>query len=47
MVYYCKDAAKLIEFQQKLKARFNLELIGQAYWYLGTRINQLANYNIE
>jgi hypothetical protein len=22
-------------------------LIGQAYWYLGTRINQLANHNIE
>jgi hypothetical protein len=47
MLYYCKDAAKLIEFEQKLKVRFNLELIGQAHWYLGTRINQLANYDIE
>jgi hypothetical protein len=47
MLYYGKDPEKLIEFEQKLRARFNLELIGQAHWYLGTRINQLANYDIE
>jgi len=47
MLYYCKDSIKLREFEEKLHARFNLELIGQAHWYLGTRINQLANYDIE
>jgi hypothetical protein len=47
MLYYCKDSIKLREFEEKLCARFNLELIGQAHWYLGTRINQLANYDIE
>jgi transposase InsO family protein len=47
MLYHCRDTEKLIEFEQKLRARFNLELIGQAHWYLGTRINQLANYDIE
>jgi hypothetical protein len=47
MLYYCKDPVKLREFEEKLRARFNLELIGQAHWYLGTRINQLANYDIE
>jgi hypothetical protein len=47
MLYYCKVAAKLKDFEEKLRARFNLELIGQAHWYLGTRINQLANYDIE
>jgi len=47
MLYYCKVAAKLKDFEEKLRARFNLELIGQAHWYLGTRINQLANYDIK
>jgi hypothetical protein len=47
MLYHCRDTEKLIEFEQKLRAGFNLELIGQAHWYLGTRINQLANYDIE
>jgi hypothetical protein len=47
MLYYCKDSIKLREFEKKLRARFNLELIGQAHWYLGTKINQLANYDIE
>jgi hypothetical protein len=27
--------------------RFNLELLGQAHWYLGTRIRQLSNFDIE
>jgi hypothetical protein len=47
MLYYCRDSAKLREFEEKLRACFNLELIRQAHWYLGTRIQQLANYDIE
>jgi len=47
MLYFSTDADKLKQFKEKLRARFNLELIGQAHWYLGTRINQLANYDIE
>jgi hypothetical protein len=30
-----------------LKQRFNVELMGQAHWYLVTWINQLNNYDIE
>jgi hypothetical protein len=47
VLHYCRDLAKLREFEEKLRACFNLELIGQAHWYLGTRIHQLANYDIE
>ncbi len=47
MLYYCKNSTRLREFEEKLRAWFNLELIGQAHWYLGTRTNQLANYVIE
>jgi hypothetical protein len=47
MLYYSTDTEKLGEFKEKLKSRFNLELVGQAHWYLGTRINQLANFDIE
>jgi len=47
MLYYCKNSTRLREFEEKLRAWFNLELIGQAHWYLGTRMNQLANYDIE
>jgi hypothetical protein len=47
MLYYGTDLDRLRQFEEKLKARFNLELIGLAHWYLGIRINQLANYDIE
>jgi len=47
MLYFCKDPVKLREFEEKLRAHFNLELIGLVHWYLGTRINLLANYDIE
>ena len=47
MLYFSTDADKLKQFEEKLRARFNLELIRQAHWYLGTRINKLANYDIE
>ncbi len=47
ILYYGTCPAKVQEFEQQLSNRFNLELLGQAHWYLGTRIHQLANYNIE
>jgi hypothetical protein len=47
MLYYETDTKKVQEFEAQLRKRFNLELLGQAHWYLGTRICQLANYDIE
>jgi hypothetical protein len=44
MLYYGTNETKVKEFEA---LRFNLELMGQAHWYLATRINQLSNYNIE
>jgi hypothetical protein len=47
ILYYGTDASKLEEFKKQLGKHFNLELLGQANWYLGTRIKQLANFDIE
>jgi hypothetical protein len=47
MLYYGTDPLKVDEYEQLLGKRFNLELLGQAHWYLGTRIKQLANFDIE
>ncbi len=47
MLYYGTEDTKVKEFEEQLGKRFNLELLGQAHWYLGTRINQLSNFDIE
>jgi hypothetical protein len=47
MVYYGTDPAKLHEFEEQLGNRFNMELMGHAHWYLGSRIRQFANFEIE
>jgi hypothetical protein len=47
MLYYGTCAKEVTEFEELLQRRFNLELMGQAHWYLATRINQLANYDVE
>jgi hypothetical protein len=47
MLYYGNDETTVREFEQQLQQRFNLELMGQAHWYLSTRINQLSNFDIE
>jgi hypothetical protein len=47
MLYYGTCAKEVTEFEESLQRRFNLELMGQAHWYLATRINQLANYDVE
>ena len=39
--------AFLLLFEKNLQARFNLELMGQAHWYLATRIAQKSNFDIE
>jgi hypothetical protein len=47
MLYHSTDAAKLQAFERQLGKRFHLELLGNAHWYLGSKINQLKNYDIE
>jgi len=47
MLYYGNHETTVNEFEQKLQQRFNLELMGQAHWYLSTKINQLNNFDIE
>jgi hypothetical protein len=34
------------KIEELLQKRFNLELMGQAHWYLATQINQLKNFGI-
>jgi hypothetical protein len=47
MLYCSTCATQVKEFEELLQEHFNLELMGQAPWYLATRINQLSNYDIE
>jgi len=47
MLYYGTSAEKLQAFEKQLGERFQLELLGNAHWYLGSCINQLKNFDIE
>jgi hypothetical protein len=47
MLYYGTDDNDVKRFEELLKQRFNVEFMGQAHWYLATRINQLNNFDIE
>jgi hypothetical protein len=47
MLYYGTDMTKVQEFEQQLSNRFTLELLGNAHWYLGSRINQSENFDIK
>jgi hypothetical protein len=47
MLYYGTNNSRIKQFEELLTQRFNVELMGQAHWYLATRINQLNNYDIE
>ncbi len=47
MLYYGTDISLVEEFEKQLGNCFNLELLGQVHWYLGTRIRQLSNFDIE
>jgi hypothetical protein len=46
MLYYGNSDQSLLAFEMKLLERCNLELKGQAHWYLATRITQLASYDV-
>jgi len=47
MLYCGTNDPKVKQYEESMQERFNLELMGQAHWYLSTRINQLSNYDIE
>jgi hypothetical protein len=47
VLYYGTDITKVREFEEQLGKRFSLELLGNAHWYLGSRINQLEKFDIE
>jgi hypothetical protein len=47
MLYYGTDDDKLKDFEDALSARFDLEKLGQAHWYLATRITQHANFDVS
>jgi hypothetical protein len=47
MLYFGTCDLEVMKFEEALKKRFNLELMGFAHWYLATCINQMASYNIE
>jgi len=47
MLYFGTNSDEVIWLDKQLNNHFNLEFFGQEHWYLATRINQLANYNIE
>jgi transposase InsO family protein len=45
-LYFGTNDASLKQFEMEISARFDLTLMGQAHWYLSTRITQSANFNI-
>jgi hypothetical protein len=47
MLYFGTCDSEVKMFEERLQQRFNLELLGQAHWYLATRISQLSNFDIE
>eukprot|EP00590_Aulacoseira_subarctica_P007531 CAMPEP_0172413906 /NCGR_PEP_ID=MMETSP1064-20121228/456_1 /TAXON_ID=202472 /ORGANISM="Aulacoseira subarctica , Strain CCAP 1002/5" /LENGTH=176 /DNA_ID=CAMNT_0013150305 /DNA_START=198 /DNA_END=724 /DNA_ORIENTATION=- len=46
MLYFGTSTDSLKQFEAELKSRFDLDLMGQAQWYLATRITQHANFDI-
>jgi hypothetical protein len=47
MLYIGSNDAHVAVFKKNLQDRFHLELMGQAHWYLATRIHQKQNLDIE
>ncbi len=45
-LYFGTKVATVKQFEEQLSARFELELMGQAHWYLSTCITLLANFDI-
>jgi hypothetical protein len=46
LFYHGTSDKSIHDFEQQLLNRFDLEVMGQAHWYLGCRITQPANYYI-
>ena len=47
MLYFGSNDDHVTIFEKHLQDRFHLELLGQAHWYLATRVHQNANFDIE
>jgi hypothetical protein len=45
-LFFGNNDATLQEFKEKLSKRFDVELLGQANWYLSARIHQDADFNV-
>ena len=46
LLYFGTSLDALKAFEEAIGKRFDLTLMGQAHWYLATRISQAANFNI-
>jgi len=47
LLYASNSPSHMQAFEESLSKRFSIELMGQAHWYLSSRITQEANYNIS
>jgi hypothetical protein len=45
-LFFGNNEATLQEFKDKLSERFDVEVLGQAHWYLSARIHQDADFNV-
>ena len=45
-VYFVNDDSLQVDFETKLAARFKVDIMGWAHWYLQARLTQHANYSI-
>ena len=46
LLYFSNSSALRAKFEQDLTARFDVDLIGQAHWYLQSRVSQNADFSI-
>jgi len=46
LLYFGTSLDTLKAFEEAISKRFDLTLMGQAHWYLATRISQAADFNI-
>jgi transposase InsO family protein len=46
-LYFGTNDVTLKQFENQISGRFDLTLMGQAHWYLSTRIIQAANFDIS
>ena len=45
-LYFSNNDKLRLEFEQRIAKRFDVELMGQAHWYLQARLTQHTNYTI-